>query len=235
MTPIEYYVSLQSPWTWLGHERFLSLLGAAGREARIHPIDVPTVFSRTGGLPLARRSPERRAWRLAELERWRRHLGVPLNLEPAHFPTDDVLASLLVMAVRDAPEPGGERGGRLALELAGRCLRAVWAQDLDLAQEATLRACYEALGGEGASALPPFEEMAARARSPERARQRTRETEEAIERGVFGVPTYVVNGELFWGQDRLDFVARALGPDSPGRASPGAPGGASDEPGGGTC
>lgn len=190
---VDYYYSLQSPWSYLGHERFCAIARDAKATVTPHPVDFGVIFPATGGLPLAKRAPARQAYRLSELKRWSRFLDVPLNLQPRHFPTDETLAAGLVIALREA---GGD-----ALQLTGRILRAVWAEERDIADRAVLQEIVADL--DGATLL-------AAAAAPQVADRRKAETEAAIELGVFGAPTYVIDGELFWGQDRLDFVARAL-------------------------
>ncbi len=197
---IDYYFSLISPWTYLGHERAVALAQAHGAQLVPHPIDVGRVFAATGGLPLAQRAPERRAYRLLELRRWRDHLGIPLVLEPRHFPADERLAAGMVYALR---ESGGD-----ALALAGALLRAVWAEERDIAERTTLLEIAAGIGADGPALL-------AEAEAGRWDRPRERETREAIEQGVFGAPSYRLGEELFWGQDRLEFLDRALAARAP--------------------
>jgi 2-hydroxychromene-2-carboxylate isomerase len=196
MPLIDYYLSLNSPWTYLGHERMLAV--AARAEATVVPYltDFSVVFPATGGLPLPKRSPQRQAYRLQELERWRTHLDMPLNLHPAHWPVDEVPAATMVIAARES--------GADALGLAGSFMRAVWAEERDIAARDTQIEIAAGLGLDGAALL-------ASAAADDHAATRRRESEQAIERGVFGAPTYVLGEQLFWGQDRIEFLARALG------------------------
>jgi len=192
---IDYYVSLISPWTYLGHARAVDIAARHGATLRIVPIDAGAVFAATGGLPLAKRSAQRQAYRLAELRRWRAYLGIPLNLEPRHFPADERLAAGMAYALR---ETGGD-----ALGFAGAVLRAVWAEERDIAARETLLELAAACGIDGDPAL-------AAADTGRYADLRERATRAAIVRGIFGVPTYVLGDELLWGQDRLEFLDRAL-------------------------
>lgn len=191
---VDYYLSLNSPWTYLGHDRFMAMARAAGATVRLWPVDFSLIFPRTGGLPVPKRSPERQAYRLMELERWRAWLGVPLNLHPAHWPADDRIATGMVMAARDRGED--------AARLAGAYLRAVWAGERDIGDEHTIIA----IAGE-----QELDGGALRALAEEKVAGRDQDSQEAIARGVFGAPSYVIGDEVFWGQDRLDFVQRALG------------------------
>ena len=155
------------------------------------------MFPVSGGLPLSKRAPQRQAYRLVELTRWSRYLQVPLNLHPAHFPVSADLASRWVLAAL-------ERSADAALELAGALGRArVGARSATSPIAATL-AGDRAAQGRDAAALDE------RAERPDIAMRYAVLTQEAIDRGVFGAPTYVYDGEMFWGQDRLDFLDRAL-------------------------
>ncbi len=192
---VDYYLSLISPWTYLGGPRLDRVVAAAGATVNFKPINLAKVFPATGGLPLAKRAPERQAYRLVELARWRDRLDMPLNLEPKHFPAPEALAASMVVAARRA----GADVGRLT----NAVLRAVWAEERDIADAETLRAIARENGMDGDALLADAETQAV-------ADAYAADTSEAIGRGVFGVPTYIYGGELFWGQDRLDFLERAL-------------------------
>lgn len=192
---IDYYLSLISPFAYLGHERLLEIARRHGAEVNIYPVKLGEVFAETGGLPLPKRSPQRRAYRLLELRRWSRHLDIPLNPEPAHFPADERLADGMVIAAR-------ERGEK-PLELAGAILRAVWAEQRDIAERDTLLGIARRTGVDGEALL----EAAA---GDGCAATLEADTRRAIERGVFGSPTYICDDELFWGQDRLELLERKL-------------------------
>lgn len=195
--PIDYYFAAQSPWAYLGHERFVQLLRRSRRDVRVLPVDFGHVFAASGGLPLPQRAPQRQAYRLLELRRFAERLEVPLNLQPKFFPVDGTPASLLITAVAQ------QDGAEAALRLAGAVLAACWREQRDIASEGTL-----------AELLDECDLPAARLAEAHAADTRARydaHTQAAIEAGVFGAPSYLVDGELFWGQDRLDFVARKLG------------------------
>ncbi len=194
---IDYFLAPQSPWTYLGHARFVDLARRAGAQVNVKPMDLGRIFPLSGGLPLAKRAPQRQAYRLLELQRFRDHLQMPLTLQPKFFPVAGDDAARLIIAVGQAD------GDAAALDLAGRVLAACWAQERDIASAATLA---ELLGEAG---LPAARLEASRA--PQAQARYDANTEQAIAANVFGSPSYVVDGELFWGQDRLDFVARKLG------------------------
>jgi len=194
---IQYYFAPHSPWAYLGHERLLKLAAQYGAMIEPRPVDLGAVFSETGGLPLAKRPPARQAYRLQELQRWSAHTGLPLNLHPKFFPVDPVPAALLLVAARE------EQGADQALALAGAVMRAVWAEEQDIADAATLARLADDTGFDGAALL-------AAAQGPAVRRKFEGFTKDALDAGVFGSPWYVVDGQGFWGQDRLDFVERLL-------------------------
>ena len=183
MKTVDYYMSPGSPWTYLGHARFQQILAKHGARANVKPCDFGAVFPQSGGLPLPKRAPQRQAYRLVELKRWKEHLGVPLVVQPKHFPVNANPAGALICA---APEDK-----RMAL--AGDLLAALWKDDRNLADPAVLQEIGARHGvAEGDEAkYKAF-------------------TDEAIARGVFGAPSYVYRDEIFWGQDRLEFLDRAL-------------------------
>ena len=198
MSPvIDYYLAPQSPWTYLGHQRFADMARAAGAHINVRPVDLGgKIFPVSGGLPLAQRAPQRQAYRLVELARFSAHIGVPLNLHPAHFPVAADDAARLIIAVDQA------EGTDAAMALTGALLRAVWAEQRNIADAGELAAVLAACG------LPSTRLEDARAAAVQ-ARYEA-DSQRAIEAGVFGAPTYVVDGEMFWGQDRLDFLQRRL-------------------------
>ncbi|MFQ5776111.1 MAG: 2-hydroxychromene-2-carboxylate isomerase [Kiloniellaceae bacterium] len=192
---IDYYLSLISPYAYLGSRQLEEIARRRGAEVRVKPVDYSVIFPKTGGLPLAQRAPERQAYRLVELKRWRAYRGLPLNLHPQYFPAPEGLAACLVIAA-------GETGGD-PLRLAHAILRAVWAEERNIAESGTLEAIARETGHDDP-------DLMAKALDPDTRARHAQLTQEALERGVFGAPTYVVDGELFWGQDRLDFLDRAL-------------------------
>jgi 2-hydroxychromene-2-carboxylate isomerase len=192
---IEYYLSLNSPWSYMGGERLKRIAAAAGAEVEVLPMKLGEVFGKTGGVPLPQRPPARQAYRLVELQRWRDHLAIPIVLKPKHFPADEVLAA---QAVITAGLTGAD-----ALSFAIAIGKALWEEDRDIGDAAVLGEVAASVGIDldRLRADPAFQGAADR---------HTANTERALERQVFGAPSYVYNGELFWGQDRLDFLERAL-------------------------
>ncbi|MCC7546265.1 MAG: 2-hydroxychromene-2-carboxylate isomerase [Burkholderiales bacterium] len=194
---VDYYFTPVSPWTWLGHERFAAMCARHGATIRVKPCDIGgRIFPVSGGLPLAKRAPQRQAYRMMELKRWRSHLGIALTLEPKYFPTNPELASLLIVAAtRLGPDP--------AMALSAAILRACWVEDKDVSDAATLRRTMVDNGFDADVLMRMAHATDVRAAYEAN-------TQEAIDRGVFGAPTFAIDDELFWGQDRLEFVERAL-------------------------
>jgi len=186
---VDYYMTPSSPWTYLGHARFGEIAQRHGAVVRVKPVDYGVIFPQSGGLPLAKRAPQRQAYRRVELKRWGTQLGVSINIQPRHFPVNATPASCLILGAPEAQR----------FALAGALLAALWTADADIADPGTLARIAAQHGVADAPAAieagaPVFNAI----------------TEEALKRGVFGAPTYVYRDELFWGQDRLEFVDRAL-------------------------
>lgn len=193
---IDYFLSPISPWTYLGHARFVEIARRHGAEVNVKPMDLGVVFPETGGLPLAKRPPQRQAYRLTELRRWSAYLDMPLNLHPQFFPTNSTLAARLIIAVaRQSPAD--------ALTLAGHIMAATWADEADIAAPETLALRLRRSGLEAERWLQAAEDAWT-------ADVMLVNSREAIQRNVFGSPSYVYGDEVFWGQDRLDFLERAI-------------------------
>ena len=194
---IDYYASLNSPWTHLGAARIEGMAHAAGASLRIYPVDFGEIFANSGGLPLPKRSAQRQAYRLQELARWRDQLGVPIHIQPKFFPSSEALTSSCVIGVRET------MGDAPAIKLAHSVLKAVWQRELNPAEPATLSMLINECGLDPDAVL----KLGAEPRWTER---RDADTKAALAKGVFGAPSYVIGGDIFWGQDRLDFVQRRL-------------------------
>ncbi len=194
---IDYYLAPQSPWTYLGHARFVQMAQQHRATVRVLPMDLGgAVFPVSGGLPLAKRAPQRQAYRLVELKRFAEHLRLPLNLHPEFFPVAGDDAARLITAVASLD------GSAAALDLTGRLLGAVWAQERNIADAGTLATLLVEAG------LPA--DRLDTSRDAEVQAAYAQQTRAAIDANVFGSPSYVIEGEIFWGQDRLDFVERRL-------------------------
>ena len=194
---IDYYVSLNSPWTYLGSAPFAEIAKRRGATVNVKPAKFGPIFEQTGGLPLPKRSPQRQAYRLMDLKRWREVRERPLTLEPKHFPSNDAVATRLVIAAKLQSKDAH----KLSLELG----RALWEREENLSDAAAITAAAERAGLDAA---------AVRAAGPSDAELDAlleQYTQEALKAGVFGAPSYVLpSGEIFWGQDRLELLDRAL-------------------------
>jgi 2-hydroxychromene-2-carboxylate isomerase len=194
---IDYYFAPNSPWTYLGHERLRQIAQAAGAAINVLPVDLGgKVFPVSGGLPLAKRAPQRQAYRLLELQRFSEFLGAPIVLQPKYFPVNADDAAQLIIAV-DMHD-----GSDAAMRIAGRILRGVWVEERNIADPRELASL---LAQEGLPARRLDDAMSQAVHERYEAY-----TQRAIDAGVFGAPSYVVDGEIFWGQDRLDFLQRRL-------------------------
>jgi 2-hydroxychromene-2-carboxylate isomerase len=192
---IDYYFWLNSDWAYLGADRLEALAQRQGLAVRYKPVDLPEVYGRTGGILLGQRAAQRQAYRIVELKRWCRKLGIHVNPLPAYMCPDAGLASRIVMAADIAGAP--------VAPLYKAILRAQWAEERDISCEATLR---EILRENGLDA----EALMAAAAEPAIERRYRDNTNQAVQAGVFGSPSYVFDGELFWGQDRLDMLEERI-------------------------
>lgn len=195
MKQIDYYFSLLSPYAYLGHESFQKIAKRHQLKVNHRPINLAKIFPRSGGLALKDRAKQRQDYRFLELKRWAAFRKLPLQLQPKYFPTSEDLASRLVVVLKKE---------NLSPELfIGKVLQAVWAQDKDISQEATLQAILQDIQADPAACLE-------QAQTEEITKAVEQETEDAYEKSIFGSPSWIYNGELFWGQDRLDFLERAI-------------------------
>uniref|UniRef100_Q07H84 2-hydroxychromene-2-carboxylate isomerase n=1 Tax=Rhodopseudomonas palustris (strain BisA53) TaxID=316055 RepID=Q07H84_RHOP5 len=193
--PIDYYFSLQSPWAYIGHEIFRELVSAYDLKVNYKPVVLIELFEETGGMPLGKRHPVRQHYRLVELQRWRAKRGLDFHLQPKHWPFNAKLADSVVIA---AVESGLDPDSYLR-----QAYPAMWERQLDLADPQVLVTLADAAGLPGTSLV----ERAASAGIGEIYQQNR---QHALDAGVFGSPAYVLNGEVFWGQDRLDLLDDAL-------------------------
>lgn len=189
MPHIDYYLSTISPFTYLAGSRLEDIAKKYGATVTYKPMDLMNVFSRTGGVPPKDRHPSRQELRGQELRRGAAKSGLPMNFQPAHFPTNMAPSSYAIIA---AQKTGGGDLGALTFSI----LRACWAEEKNIAEDDVIKACLESAGFDPSLAdsglLSGADEYAAN-------------TEEAVNRGVFGSPFYVTDtDERFWGHDRLD-------------------------------
>lgn len=192
---LDYFFSLVSPYAYLGHAAFLQVAHRHGATVRFRPVRMLDVFAAAGGVPLKQRPASRQHYRLLELQRWREASGLPLNLHPAHFPTDASLADRSVIALLD---DGADPAGYML-----SVYRALWVEDADIADPQALAA---RLAGHGFDA----DRILAAAESPSSHATYAANTAAAVAVDLPGVPGYVRDGEAFWGQDRIAHLDDAL-------------------------
>ena len=196
MTTIDYYLTLNSPWAYLGSRRFMEIAKARGATINIKPAKFGPIFEQTGGLPLAKRAPARRNYRMMELKRWKAFRDRPLTLEPKFFPADEGAATRMVLRAKLA--------GLDAVRLSSEISCAQWEMEQNFAESSVLEAAAKRAG------IDPSK-LGGGPSDAELDAMHDGFTTEALARGVFGAPTYMLpSGEFFWGQDRLDFLDRAL-------------------------
>lgn len=192
---IEYYFSCVSPWAYIGHAMFQDLAKTHGCKVVYKPVMLGELFAETGGLPLGKRHPARQRYRMMELQRWREKRGLSFHLKPQHWPFDAKLADTMVIAAI--------RSGRDPEPFMRAIFKGSWEEQLNFSDTAVLIAAADKAG-------LPSTEMFKSAASAEVAAIYEQNRHDAIAADVFGSPGYVVDGEVFWGQDRLELLADAL-------------------------
>ncbi|AFK63968.1 2-hydroxychromene-2-carboxylate [Advenella kashmirensis WT001] len=192
---IDYYFWLNSDWAYLGADRLQGIADKYDVAINYKPVDLPDVYARTGGMLLHQRSPERQAYRVAELKRWCRKLGIHINPHPRYLCPNADLASCMVIAA--------SQSGADITALYKAILRAEWCEDQDISSDITLIdiANKQRLDGQA---------LVNQARTPQILSLYRQYTDEAVGCGIFGSPSYVFQDELFWGQDRLDMLEEAI-------------------------
>ncbi len=197
---IDYYFSLVSPWAYIGQRIFVDIARRHGAAVVYKPVLLSEVFAETGGLPLAKRHPARQAYRMVELQRWREKRKLAFHLRPAHWPFDADLANRAVLAlVATGADPA---------PFVVEVFDGVWEKQRNLADPAALAEALRETGFDPQGTLSNADSEETRA-----AYERNRV--EAIAIGAFGSPCYVLDGEVFWGQDRLELLDDALASGRP--------------------
>ena len=190
MAHIDYYMFPISPFTYLAGDGLEKLAEKHGATITYKPFQLMKVFEMTGGTPVPERHPFRQAYRLNEIERIAKKNGLPVNPKPMFFPTNPAPAAFAIIAAQEAG--GGDIGG-----LCRSILSAVWVEEKDISEDAVVKAALEANG---------FDPSLADSGMLSGAQTFERNTEDAIQAQVFGAPSYVVDGQVFWGQDRLEYL-----------------------------
>ncbi|SDY17304.1 2-hydroxychromene-2-carboxylate isomerase [Citreimonas salinaria] len=189
MAHIDYFFATLSPYAYLAGTRLEDIAKRHSATLTYKPLDVIALFSRTGGTPPKDRHPNRQEYRAQDLARQAKKHGMPINLKPAHWPTNPAPSSYAIIAAQKAG--GGDMG-----KLVHGFLRACWAEERDIAEDAVIRECLLAAG---------FDPKVADRGLLEGAETYSRNLDEAVDRGVFGAPFYITDGDQrFWGNDRLE-------------------------------
>jgi 2-hydroxychromene-2-carboxylate isomerase len=192
---IDYYFSLQSPWAYIGHDLFTKVVSPYNLKVNYKPVVLVDLFSETGGLPLLKRHPVRQRYRMVELQRWRDKRGLNFHLQPEHWPFNARLADGLIIATIEA--------GHDPDALLRRAYAGVWEQQLKLNDADVLTRLADESG-------LPGKQLIERAASDDIGAVYEQNRQDALDADVFGSPAYVLDGEVFWGQDRIELLADAL-------------------------
>jgi 2-hydroxychromene-2-carboxylate isomerase len=188
MPTLEYYFATLSPNVYLAGTRMEEVTERHGLSVVYKPLDIMALFARTGGIAPKDRHVSRQEYRLQELRRNSVKAGMPINLKPMFWPTNPAPSSYAIIAAQNA---GGGDLGQLVFSIT----RACWAEERDIAQDDVIKACLKAAG---------FDPSLADTGLLSGAETYTANLEEAVGKGVFGLPFYITEGgERFWGQDRI--------------------------------
>lgn len=187
-----YFHSLSSPWTYMGGPRLHALVKKHDLNVLMRPT---SVVGENGGIRLRTRPQNRQDYHEVELDRWRQYLDIPLVLRPKHYPSDPQFSTRMVIAA--------DTLGWDALNLSHALLHALWSEEKDVRDPSVRQDVADRLGLDGARLLTMEDSQEIMERSQAIHK-------EAIDTGIFGSPSYVLDGELFWGQDRLEFLDRRL-------------------------
>ena len=196
MIKVDYFMSHGSPWTFLGHNRLNKLVKKFNVQLNMYPVNYGEIFPISGGLPVSKRPLQRQKIRLQELKRWAEFLNIDLIPEPKFFPSKSLLPSLLIIAAKI-------KKTNKDFELASSIMNALWVKELNVDEENTLKNIMDNLELDS-------EDLLSFAKSQECESMFKEYTNIAIEKNVFGAPTFIIDDQIYWGQDRLDFIERHL-------------------------
>tara|TARA_B100001059_G_scaffold97657_1_gene97044 strand:+ start:263 stop:874 length:612 start_codon:yes stop_codon:yes gene_type:complete len=196
MIKVDYFMSHGSPWTFLGHNRLNKIVKKFNVQLNMYPVNYGEIFPISGGLPVSKRPLQRQKIRLQELRRWAEFLNIDLIPEPKFFPSKSLLPSLLIIAAKI-------KKTNKDFELASSIMNALWVKELNIDEENTLKNIMDNLELDS-------EDLLSFAKSQECESIFKEYTKIAIEKNVFGAPTFIIDDQIYWGQDRLDFIERHL-------------------------
>ena len=196
MIKVDYFMSHGSPWTFLGHNRLNKIVKKFNVQLNMYPVNYGEIFPISGGLPVSKRPLQRQKIRLQELRRWAEFLNIDLIPEPKFFPSKSLLPSLLIIAAKI-------KKTNKDFELASSIMNALWVKELNIDEENTLKNIMDNLELDS-------EDLLSFAKSQQCESIFKEYTKIAIEKNVFGAPTFIIDDQIYWGQDRLDFIERHL-------------------------
>lgn len=186
---VDYYYTLMSPWAYFGAPRFYSLQKKYKFKINHLPLDILKLFSLSGGQPLAKRAEQRKIYRIMELKRWKHKLNMPINLSPKYFPPSNVSkASAMILSIEDQDKQNA---------FSFSCLENIWLNEKDIGNEKNLIDICNDLNIDHDKLLKNIDNKINLYESI---------AISASQKNIFGSPTYVVDKEIFWGQDRLELL-----------------------------
>ena len=190
---VDYYYTLMSPWAYFGATRLYELQNKYEFKINHYPLDILKLFSLSGGEPLAKRANQRKSYRMMELKRWQKKLNLPINFVPKYFPPSDVSnASCIILSIKDP---------KIQNDISFSLLEYVWVKEKDIGEQSVLIEVCEKLNLNS-------EDMLQQALANKNLYHSL--AHQAASKNIFGSPSYVLNEEVFWGQDRLDFLEEAV-------------------------
>ncbi|SDQ84345.1 2-hydroxychromene-2-carboxylate isomerase [Pseudovibrio sp. Tun.PSC04-5.I4] len=192
---IDYFYTHLSPWAFFGHQEFMRIADKHNVSVVYRPVNLGILFPLTGGLPLGKRHPARQHYRFIEMQRWSEKRGVSVNYKPAYFPTNTLLADTVGVTLQQQGGPTGT--------YSQKTFEAVWKKEQDIAEEKVISDILTSLDLDAAK-------IVATSKTPEIQEAYAENAHLAENAGVVGSPTYLLNSEPFWGQDRLELLEDAL-------------------------
>ena len=195
MIQVDYFMTHGSPWTFLGHKRLGEIIKKYKVKLNMYPVNYGEIFPISGGLPVSKRPVQRQKIRLQELKRWSKFLNIPLTLQPKFFPVDPALSHRTIILA--------QKNNINVENLIFSFQKSVWADEKDISDENTIIEICKSNNFDSSSIIED-------ANSEDIISEYKNNTEEALSKNVWGSPTFIYNNELFWGQDRIDFLERAI-------------------------
>ena len=185
-----------SPWTFLGHKKVNEISKNNNCELDIMPVNYGEIFPISGGLPVHKRPLQRQKYRLQELKRWSEFLKIKLNPEPKHFPSRSLLPSKVIISVKILNFENVN-------DIAYAIMEGLWIKELNIDDPKNLKKILTRF-------IKTADEVIDFSESKQVEKEMNKYTKEAIDLAVFGAPTYIIDDQIYWGQDRLDFLERYI-------------------------